>query len=36
MPPDNSGYAIAAYVIVGAVYGAYTISLWLRSRKIDS
>jgi hypothetical protein len=35
MPPDNSGYAIAAYVIVGLVYGLYTVSLFLRSRQID-
>jgi hypothetical protein len=35
MPPDNSGFAIAAYVIVGLVYGAYTVSLFLRSRRID-
>jgi hypothetical protein len=34
MPPDNSGYALAAYGIVGAVYLGYTVSLWLRSRRI--
>lgn len=35
MPPDNSSYAIAAYVIVGVVYISYAVSLFLRSRKID-
>lgn len=34
MPPDNSGFAVAAYCIIGAVYLCYTISLWVRSGRI--
>lgn len=32
MPPDNSQYLVAAYIIAGCVYLAYTCSLFLRAR----
>jgi hypothetical protein len=32
MPPDNSGYMIAAYVVAGVVYLGYAWSLWRRAR----
>lgn len=35
MPPDNGGYAVAAYIIIPAVYGLYALSLWVRARKIS-
>jgi hypothetical protein len=31
--PDNSGYMIAAYVVVGVSYLVYALSLLLRSRR---
>lgn len=34
MPPDNSGYMVAAYVVAGVIYLLYTISLVLRARKV--
>jgi hypothetical protein len=34
MPPDNSGYMVAAYVVAGVIYVAYTISLVLRAKKV--
>lgn len=34
MPPENSGYAIAAYLIVAVVYLGYTISLWVRAKRV--
>lgn len=30
MPPDNGSYLIAAYIVVGVIYGGYT--LWLVRR----
>lgn len=32
MPPDNSGYLAAAYLVAGVIYLAYTVSLLLRTR----
>ncbi len=33
MPPENGQYMVSAYVIVGAIYLLYTISLIRRARK---
>lgn len=33
MPPDNSGYLTAAYVVVGVTYLVYAVALGLRSRR---
>lgn len=30
MPPDNGSYLMAAYIVVGVIYGGYT--LWLVRR----
>ena len=32
-PPQNGGYMIAAYCIVGAIFIVYTLSLYLRARR---
>jgi len=32
MPPDNGGYATAAYIIVAAVVTLYAAVLWRRGR----
>jgi hypothetical protein len=32
-PPQNSGYMVAAYVLVGAILIGYTLSLYLRARR---
>ena len=32
MPPSNGGYMVAAYIVAGAVYLAYALSLLLRAR----
>ena len=31
MPPENTGYMIAAYVVAGVVYLGYAWSLWGRA-----
>lgn len=31
--PDNGQYMVAAYVITGAIYLLYALSLWLRARR---
>jgi hypothetical protein len=31
MPPENTGYMIAAYVVAGLVYAGYAWSLWRRA-----
>ncbi len=33
MPPENGGFMIAAYVVVGVIYLGYAVSLVLRARK---
>jgi hypothetical protein len=33
--PNNGEYMIAAYVITGAIYLLYALSLWIRVRKSD-
>lgn len=33
MPPDNGGYATAAYIIVAVVVMLYTAVLWRRGRE---
>jgi hypothetical protein len=33
MPPENSGYMIAAYVVTAVILGGYAVSLWMRARK---
>jgi hypothetical protein len=33
MPPDNGQYMVAAYVVAGLIYIAYTVSLFLRARR---
>jgi hypothetical protein len=32
-PPQNGGYMIAAYILVGAILIGYTLSLYLRARR---
>jgi len=32
-PPPNSGYMIAAYILVGVILIGYTVSLYLRARR---
>ena len=32
-PPQNRGYMIAAYIIVGVILIGYTVSLYLRARR---
>lgn len=34
MPPDNRGFTIVAYIVIGLVYGGYALSLWLRARQL--
>lgn len=36
MPPDNVGYAYAAYAAAIAVYTVYSISVWWRGRALAS
>jgi hypothetical protein len=31
--PDNGQYMVAAYVVAGAIYLVYALSLWIRARK---
>lgn len=31
--PDSFSYFVAGYVIAGVLYGAYLVSLWVRSRR---
>jgi hypothetical protein len=33
MPPDNGGYAIAAYVVTAAILLGYVVSLWRRASR---
>jgi len=33
MPPDNGSFLYAAYVIAGAIFVGYVVSLWLRAGK---
>ena len=35
MPPDNSGYMVAAYIIVGVVVVGYFVSLWVRVKDAE-
>jgi hypothetical protein len=32
--PDNAGFYHAAYVLVAVLYGGYSLSLWLRARRV--
>ena len=34
MPPDNTPYLYAGYAAAAVIYGAYSLSLWLRSRRL--
>jgi hypothetical protein len=34
--PDNGQYMVAAYAITAAIYLLYSLSLWLRSRRVKS
>ena len=34
MPPDNAGYAYAAYAAAAAIYAGYAFSLWWRARRL--
>ncbi len=36
MPPDNSGYMYAAYVVAALIYGLYALSLWHRRRRLQA
>jgi hypothetical protein len=31
--PSNGKYMVAAYVVAGAIYVVYTLSLWIRARR---
>ena len=33
MTPDTSSYYYAAYVVMGALFAAYVVSLWWRAKK---
>ena len=33
MPPDNRMFMVAAYIVVGVIYGSYAVSLFLRARE---
>ena len=33
--PDNGQYMVAAYIVTGAIYLLYALSLWVRVRKSD-
>jgi hypothetical protein len=35
MPPDNSSYMVAAYVIVAVVVVGYFVSLWVRVKDAE-
>ena len=35
MPPDNTPYLYAGYAAAAVIYGAYALSLWLRSRRLQ-
>ncbi len=32
-PPPNGEYMVAAYVVTGAIYLGYFVSLWIRGRR---
>ncbi|HVZ78724.1 MAG TPA: hypothetical protein VG818_12145 [Gemmatimonadaceae bacterium] len=34
MMPDTTAYFHAAYIVAAVLYGGYTLSLWLRARKL--
>jgi hypothetical protein len=34
MPPDNAGYAYAAYVAAITIYTAFALSIWRRGRAL--
>jgi hypothetical protein len=34
MPPQNTGYMIAAYVGAAVVYAGYAVSIWWRARSV--
>lgn len=31
--PDNGNYMVAAYIVAGAIYLLYALSLWVRARR---
>lgn len=31
--PDNGQYMVAAYIVAGAIYLIYALSLWIRARR---
>ena len=33
--PENRAYFVAAYIIIAVIFGAYAISLWVRSRNAN-
>jgi hypothetical protein len=33
MPPDNSGYLAAAYIVAGVIYLSYAVLLAVRARR---
>jgi len=33
-PPQNAGYMYVAYAAALIIYGAYTLSIWLRARAL--
>ena len=33
MPPDNGQYMVAAYIVAGLIYLAYSVSLFLRASR---
>jgi hypothetical protein len=33
MTPDNSGFMVAAYVVLGVLYGAYTLWVLMKGRE---
>jgi hypothetical protein len=33
MPPDNSGYMVAAYVLTALILVGYAVMLWRRARR---
>jgi hypothetical protein len=36
MPPNNAGYAYAAYAAAAAIYAGYACSLWWRARRLTA
>jgi Flp pilus assembly protein TadB len=36
MPPNNSAYMYAAYVVAAAIYALYALSLWRRRRRAQA